>query len=585
MKKQLKIIVLLINTLVFYTVTLIAQERDEAGHRVGPWVEGSKCGLKFKARKQYYYDDRNTPFTMQFEITNPGRKASFDFEVNSTGVAPDRYNRRITLENGQTYKNVETRNSEKVYFFFDDFCYNFRYFGMAEYEECSKDPSISKTKYYYATCGASNEKYTPPTASSSINTNTNPSTNNATNNNTYTEPAKNNSTPTNDDCNFHALRCNKKDCPCPHNNKTTSNTNTNTKPLTPQEIQQQQIAEQQQRQQAQYDQQLLQHKQALDKQLEQQRQELQKRQERQAYTDQYNDAMNQKAIANIQNTPITKLEIGKVDIKDVKKEPASGIDKATIAGIVESGKIDMEFPELSNKNDDPGFSHAKPFPTMERAVAILRGAIDWQHPETGGKMDFDLTIDEQGTVIGVSLLSEPRKKELEDKVSSQILRHPLVYYHKPAERNGKQVRDNISYSIVYSSSAELDIEKKLKWQYEEKKRNPRTVPLDNGQDYELLDNEELIETRNVTPLSSFSKEVILAKINELKNLPGDAYKKIKGFFDLEFLNNADLTNEKNNIKGTPTPSYSSDRLTMVNGVLHSVRRVNSKMSILTPIEK
>lgn len=302
---------------------------------------------------------------------------------------------------------------------------------------------------------------------------------------------------------------------------------------------------------------------------------------------QYNEAQIQNTISNIQNTPINTFEVGKLEIKNIKRQPASGtgVDRGSVSSISGLDKIEMEFPELANKNDDQGFSHAKPFPTMERAVAILRGAIDWQHPETGGKMDFDLTIDEQGTVIGVSLLSEPRKKELEDQVSSQILRHPLVYHHTPAERNGKQVRDNISYSIVYSSAVELEKEKKLKWQSEGKKKNPRTVPLDNGQDQELKDNEILIDTKDVTPLSSFSKVVILAKINELKNLPGDTYKMIKGIFDLEFLNNADLTNEKNNIKDTPTPSYSSDRLTMVNGVLHSVRRVNNKMSILTPIEK
>jgi hypothetical protein len=304
---------------------------------------------------------------------------------------------------------------------------------------------------------------------------------------------------------------------------------------------------------------------------------------------QYNEALIQNTISNIQNTPINTFEVGKLEIKNVKRQPASGtgVDKGSVSSISGLDKIEIEFEEFSNKKETEIFDHVKPVGSTQRVIELLRGVINSKHSAKAGKIDFDLTINEKGFVVGVSLLSEPRDKELEDKVSSDIrFGDPMIFYHTPATtKSGKPVSENISYSVTYSSSDDVQQAINLKAKNTEAAKNPRTVPLDNGQEYELKGYEELIETKNVTPLSSFSKEVILAKINELKNLPGDAYKKIKGFFDLEFLNNADLTNEKNNIKDTPTPSYSSDRLTMVNGVLFSVRRVNNKMSILTPIEK
>ena len=226
---------------------------------------------------------------------------------------------------------------------------------------CFGENWLSCAGCYYADCdirpGVPNQQ---PCNTAVANTNTNNTYNNTNSNNqnsnTYTEPSKNNSSSNNDDCNYHALRCNKKDCPCPNHNKTTANTNT--KPLTPQEIQQQQqYAQQVQQQQqlaAQKDEQqryLQASQREWDRKLQQQRDELEKQKARQAYADQVNDAVNQKAITNIQNTPITKLEVNKVDIKEVKKEPASGIDKATVAGIVESGKYEMEFPELLGNDE------------------------------------------------------------------------------------------------------------------------------------------------------------------------------------------------------------------------------------------
>jgi hypothetical protein len=105
------------------------------------------------------------------------------------------------------------------------------------------------------------------------------------------------------------------------------------------------------------------------------------------------------------------------------------------------------------------FTHAKPLSSPEMMKALLKGAIEFQHPEQGGKMDFDLTINEEGTVVGVSVLSNPRNKELEDKVSAHIRRQPLVFYHKPAELNGKPVSDNISYSVTYTSYADTEKER------------------------------------------------------------------------------------------------------------------------------
>lgn len=579
MKRQLKIIVLLIYILIFYTAPLIAQERDEVGHRVGPWSEGSKCGLKFKARKQYYYEDKNTPFTMQFEITNTGRKASFEFDVNSTGVAPDRYYRRVTLDNGQVYKNVETRNSEKVYFFFDKFCYNFHYFGMSEMDDCSTDPSVTHSKYYYATCGASNEKYIPPTPSGSIKTNTNPSTYNATNNNTVTN--------SNHDGGAELM-------PPGGRKSTAATTNTNTKPLTAQEIQQQQqfsqqaqqqqqIAEQQQRQQTQYDQQLLQYKQAMDLKHEQQQQELQKQQERQAYANQINDAMNQKAIANIQNTPITKLEVNKIDIKDVKKAASTGIDKGTISGIVESTPIEMEFPELTKKNQMPNpdiFTDPKPSLPSFNVMETLESHINMIHPLVGGIMKVELTIGVEGKVINVSTVSSPENKELELKLSSQILNN-VVYYFKPAYKNSDPITGKLSYTVSYSSSD--DRAKKLKAQNTEKTKNSRIVPLDNGQDYTLKDDEEVIETSKVNIINGYSQTAILAKFNEFKNSIKDNYKYLTETDLITMLQDANKSGDKTTVSNS-TSSSQTIQYAIIHGRLCSVKRLDSKTTVYTYVD-
>jgi hypothetical protein len=145
-----------------------------------------------------------------------------------------------------------------------------------------------------------------------------------------------------------------------------------------------------------------------------------------------------------------------------------------VAKIINDNKLELEIYNCSGKlgktaeltrnsdSDDDIFIHAKPVPSAEKMIAVLRNAIDWQHPENGGKMDFDLTIDEKGTVKGVSVLSTPRNKELEDKVTSHILKQPIVYYHTPAERNGKPVSDNVSYSVTYTSYADLEKARLLK---------------------------------------------------------------------------------------------------------------------------
>ena len=305
----------------------------------------------------------------------------------------------------------------------------------------------------------------------------------------------------------------------------------------------------------------------------------------QGYVNQYNEAQIQNTINSIQNTPINTFEVGKLEIKNVKRQPASGtgVDKGSVSSISGLDKIEMEFPELAKKKDDDIFYHAKGFPTTEKAILLLRNAIDWQHPETGGKMDFDLTIDEKGTVIGVSVLSEPRKKELEDKVSSHILRNPLVFYHTAAERNGNKVRDNISYSISYASSAELDKEKIQKWQSEDAKKNTSSITLANGGQYQLEEGEQVIEADKVNMISWYSPESIKSKFNEFKNSIKDKIQYLKDTDLITMFQDANKSNEKTNAPGGASSSQSV-QYAIINGRLCSVKRLDSKTTAYRYVE-
>lgn len=209
-------------------------------------------------------------------------------------------------------------------------------------------------------------------------------------------------------------------------------------------------------------------------------------------------------------------------IKFEGKDRFSLWDNQTLVGyFLRPGSAKKEVIQIPDK--DEIFTHAKPIPSAEKMVGVLRNAIDWQHPEKGGKMDFDLTIDDKGTVKGVSVLSNPRNIELEDKVTSHILRQPIVCYHTPAERNGKPVSDNVSYSVTYASYAEEDksgisaMNLNGKWKSDIDKN--LTVTLTASREDEFLYNwvvSALIKVKGKANFKRESGNLFIAKITGIK---------------------------------------------------------------------
>jgi hypothetical protein len=209
-------------------------------------------------------------------------------------------------------------------------------------------------------------------------------------------------------------------------------------------------------------------------------------------------------------------------IKFEGKDRLSLWDNKNLVGyFIRPGSAKNEVIQMPDK--DEIFTHAKPIPSAEKMIGVLRNAIDWQHPEKGGKMDFDLTIDDKGTVKGVSVLSNPRNIELEDKVTSHILRQPIVYYHTPAERNGKPVSDNVSYSVTYTSYAEEDksgisaMNLNGKWKSDIDKN--LTVTLTASSEDEFLYNwvvSALIKVKGKANFKRESGNLFIAKITGIK---------------------------------------------------------------------
>ena len=296
---------------------------------------------------------------------------------------------------------------------------------------------------------------------------------------------------------------------------------------------------------------------------------------------QYNETQIQNTISNIQNTPVRTFEVGKLEIKNVKRQPAgTGVDKGSVSSISGLDKIEIEFEEFSNKKENEIFDHVKPVGSTQRIIELLRSVINSKQPAKAGKMDFDLTINEKGFVVGVSLLSEPRDIELEDKVTSDIrMGDPMIFYHTPATtKNGKPVNDNISYSVTYFSVADVAREKNSKAQSEENKRKPGTIKLQNGSEYELKEDEYVIETNKVNIITRYSPTTIIARFNEFKNSIKEKFQYLKDTDLITMFQDANKSSDKTN-ESSGSSSSQNVEYAIINGRLCSVKRLDSKTTV------
>jgi len=105
---------------------VFAQERDAVGHRVGPWnMANHPCFQKisWKLRKSYYSDNADN-YTNEIEIKNNYGitvTLSFNFTADAN-TNTTRY--RKTLAPNETYTNTYCPNTNMVYMFVTDVCFN-----------------------------------------------------------------------------------------------------------------------------------------------------------------------------------------------------------------------------------------------------------------------------------------------------------------------------------------------------------------------------------------------------------------------------------------------------------------------------
>ena len=109
-----------------FPVNTAAQERDNVGHRVGPWsMANHPCfsKLSWKLRKSFYSDDSES-YTNEIEIKNNyGRAVTFSY--NFTENANDSSNRyRKTLGPNETYTSTYCPNVRFVNFYVAEVCFN-----------------------------------------------------------------------------------------------------------------------------------------------------------------------------------------------------------------------------------------------------------------------------------------------------------------------------------------------------------------------------------------------------------------------------------------------------------------------------
>lgn len=96
---------------------LSAQERDNVGHRVGPWNLGApQQGITWKIRRSYYSDNSEN-FINEIEIKNTNN-STVTFSYNISENANETATRhRKTLAPNETYTNKYCQNAQSVYFF------------------------------------------------------------------------------------------------------------------------------------------------------------------------------------------------------------------------------------------------------------------------------------------------------------------------------------------------------------------------------------------------------------------------------------------------------------------------------------
>lgn len=111
----------------FFAISKIsAQERDDLGHRVGPWnISNHGCfkSLSWKLRKNYY-SDNNDSYINEIEIKNNYTSTitfSYVFSDNPNEKAA---RERKTLAPGETYTNKWCQNINLVNFYVTDVCFN-----------------------------------------------------------------------------------------------------------------------------------------------------------------------------------------------------------------------------------------------------------------------------------------------------------------------------------------------------------------------------------------------------------------------------------------------------------------------------
>jgi tetratricopeptide (TPR) repeat protein len=153
------------------------QERDNVGHRVGPWsISRHTCfnGISWKLRKSYYSDNSDS-YTNEIQITNTyGSTISFSYTFDAESTAATKY--RKTLSPGQTYTSTYCQNVHNVYFIVEQACFN--------NGKCNDD--------CYAQCdsGAPNQPDCSKPAKSEVSSTYNNSNSTQTySNNTYSNPS------------------------------------------------------------------------------------------------------------------------------------------------------------------------------------------------------------------------------------------------------------------------------------------------------------------------------------------------------------------------------------------------------------
>jgi len=119
-------IFLLFAVILLQSTLLMAQERDNVGHRVGSWSlsrHGCFNGLEWKIRKSYY-SDNSDKFTNEIQIKNTYNSPitfSYNMSENSNETTT-RY--RKTLGKNETYTSTYCPNVNFVTFYVTDVCFN-----------------------------------------------------------------------------------------------------------------------------------------------------------------------------------------------------------------------------------------------------------------------------------------------------------------------------------------------------------------------------------------------------------------------------------------------------------------------------